>query len=94
MYCSFVGGGLSNDNGSGYNSKGDENMFWGKQICSNCKTGKESYELDNYSETCPYIGCWENGKCHFYVPLDNPSKNKIFKGLKNKHIVQPPKNNV
>jgi len=49
-------------------------MICENQICSSCKTGKESYELDKHSEACPYIGCWKDGKCSFYVPLEMPSQ--------------------
>ena len=44
-------------------------MFWKKQICPKCKTGKESYELDQYSDICPYIDYWKSGKCPFYKPF-------------------------
>ncbi len=45
-----------------------------KQICPGCKTGKESYEVDRHSETCPYISSWHDGECSFYVPLENSSE--------------------
>ena len=54
-------------------------MFKEKQICSNCKTGKESYELDTHSENCPYMMCWSNGRCDYYKPLKKPLKLKLFK---------------
>ena len=43
-----------------------------KQLCVSCKTGKESYELDSHSETCPYIYCYNviRNKCRFYKPLE------------------------
>lgn len=59
-------------------------MFWRKQICPRCKTGKESYDLDSHSEACPYIGCWKKGKCPFYVPLEKPKKAALSKENKNK----------
>jgi len=40
-----------------------------KHLCTNCKTGKASYELDIHSEACPYISSYENNKCIFYKPL-------------------------
>ena len=40
-----------------------------KQLCPNCKTGSESYQLDKQSESCPYIGCLKDGKCNFYEPF-------------------------
>ena len=58
-------------------------MFIKKQICPKCKVGKESYELDRLSETCPYIGYWKDGKCQFFQPLDKPLK-KVFFARKKK----------
>lgn len=50
-------------------------MLWGKKyLCSNCKTGKDSYELDNHSETCPHIAYYEKNKCNYYVPLESNKK--------------------
>lgn len=40
-----------------------------KLLCPNCKTGKESYQLDRLSESCPYIECMKDGKCKFYMPV-------------------------
>lgn len=45
-------------------------MYLEKQICPKCKVGKESYELDRHSETCPYIEYWKDGKCPFFRPID------------------------
>lgn len=56
------------------NDEGYDNMFWKKKICTKCKVGKESYELDRNSDACPYIGCWKNNKCPFYMPLDKSQK--------------------
>ena len=71
MYCALIVAGRSDENSdTGGNSEEDDGMFLKKQICPNCKTGKESYELDQHSESCPYIGCWKNDECRFYVPLD------------------------
>lgn len=58
-------------------------MFWRRQICPKCKIGKWSYDIDKRSEACPYIGCWKNGKCHFFVPLDKNNKMKNARKLKN-----------
>lgn len=41
------------------------------QICPKCKTGKESYERDKHSTACPYILCWKDGECQYYVPLND-----------------------
>ena len=44
------------------------------QLCPSCKTGKESYELDRFSEDCPHIASYKNSKCPFYLPLENHVK--------------------
>lgn len=84
MYCTMVLAGRFDDNdNNGDNNKGyDNEMFLKKRICSRCKTGKYTYELDPKSETCPYIGCWKKNRCYFYKPLDKPSKNGILSGFK------------
>lgn len=76
--CTCVIADRSNDD-NGDNNGEDDEMFWKKQICPKCKVGKESYELDRYSETCTYIGCWKDGKCQFYIPIEKSSKTDIFK---------------
>lgn len=40
-----------------------------KILCSDCKTGQESLETDPTSATCPYISCYESGKCSYYEPV-------------------------
>ena len=67
------------DKANSVNNKGDDFMFWKKQICSKCKTGKYNYELDPKSNMCPNIHCLKNGKCQFYVPLEKNLKICIFK---------------
>ena len=47
----------------------DDKLDFSKQICSSCKTGRDTYSLDNHSDTCPYIASCENNKCHYYKPL-------------------------
>lgn len=64
-------------------------MFFKKQICPKCKVGKESYELDRHSETCPYIGYWKDGKCQFFKPLDKPSKKGIRDSKKKQEKCYP-----
>ena len=39
------------------------------QLCSGCKTGKETYISDSKSPFCPYISCYNNGNCKMYKPL-------------------------
>lgn len=41
-----------------------------KYLCPVCKTGKESYEIDNLSDVCPYIEHLKDGKCKYFVHLD------------------------
>lgn len=93
MYCAMVVAGRSDDQTNMENNEGADEMFWRKQICPRCKTGKYTYELDRHSEACPYIGCWKNGKCSFFEPLDTTPKKGILSGLKNKRSVTPPPKN-
>ena len=65
------------------NSEGAVEMFWKKQICPRCKTGKASFELDRHSVMCPHIGSWKNGKCHFFEPIEKSSKMNIFNKIRN-----------
>jgi len=57
-------------------------MFRKKRLCTNCKTGKESYELDKHSEACPYIGCYKfkKNRCNYYKPLET-EKSLFYKIL-------------
>ncbi len=58
-------------------------MFWRKKyLCSSCKTGKVSYELDKVVEVCPYIRNWGNNKCSFYKPLEEEKRSLFDKILK------------
>ena len=93
MYCACVLAGRSDENeNNSDNNEGADDMFWKKQICPRCKTGKYTYDLDPKSETCPYIECWRRNKCSFYKPLDKESKKGVFSGFKNKRSVTPSKN--
>lgn len=56
------------------NSKEAEDVNLRKQLCSKCKIGLESYEIDKHSESCPYLSCWKNNKCGFYKPIDKDLK--------------------
>ena len=40
-----------------------------KKLCPICKTGLESYKLDPNSPVCPYIDCYKNGECTYFVPV-------------------------
>lgn len=54
-------------------------------LCPTCKTGQDSYRLDNLSEACPYISCYNGMRCAYYVPIEKEPrlfdklKNRIFK---------------
>ena len=39
------------------------------QLCPNCKTGRDSYLLDNRSPFCPYIKCNDGKTCAFFKEL-------------------------
>lgn len=41
-----------------------------KILCSNCKTGEESYAIDPESFACPYICCRSEYECAYYVPIN------------------------
>ena len=47
-----------------------------KNLCTNCKTGKNSYLLDQNEPMCPYINCLKGKKCPFYLPLPKEKKEK------------------
>ena len=84
MYCAIIVAGRSDEQADMENNERADEMFWKKQICPRCKTGKYTYELDPKSEVCPYIGCWKRNKCHFYKPLEKAPKTGILSGLRKK----------
>lgn len=69
-YAKFIAGHSNRNENNGDNN----NEYGNRHICSNCRTGKDTYDIDPKSETCPYIECLKNGKCSFYVPLEKPSE--------------------
>ncbi len=77
MYGALVIARRSDKQANMENNEGDDDMFWKKQLCPNCRTGKESYELDQHSESCPYIGYLKEGKCSFFVPFEGPQNRNI-----------------
>lgn len=87
IYCAMIVAGRSNEQAMYEDNEGADKMFWRRQICPKCKTGRDSYTLDMRSGECPYIDCWNDGKCRFYVPLEKPSKPSIFKRNKNKETI-------
>lgn len=52
-----------------------------KGLCSGCKTGKYTYELDGRSEICPYLYFYKNRKCCRYEPLEK--KTSRMESIKN-----------
>ena len=40
------------------------------QLCQNCKTGLKTYEVDEYSEFCPYVDCYDDNGCPFFRPIN------------------------
>lgn len=84
MMCAMIVAGRSDEQADMENNEGADEMFWKKQICPRCKTGKYTYDLDPKSETCPYIGCWRRNKCSFYKPFDKNSKKRFLNGILNK----------
>ncbi len=76
MMCTMIVAGRSDEQANKENVKEADKMFWKKQLCPKCKTGKDSYDLDKLSENCPYIECFKNGKCQFYVPLEKAHETK------------------
>ena len=78
LYCALIIAGRSDEQAKMENNKGDDDVFFKKQICPRCKTSKYTYELDPKSEVCPYIGCWRRNKCHFYKPHDNKSQIELI----------------
>ncbi len=53
-----------------------------KILCPDCKTGRDSYLLDETSPVCPYLGCYNGRRCTYYVPLKSTQKN-IFSRIVN-----------
>ena len=42
-----------------------------EQLGPKCKTGYESYIIDEHSVTCPYIVCNNGETCGVFVPMEN-----------------------
>lgn len=66
FFCACIVAGRSDEDVE----REDKDLCNKKQLCPVCKTGKESYDIDKLSETCPYIGSLKNGKCKYFVPFD------------------------
>ena len=76
IYCAKFVKGHSNQN---ENNSVDNKECINRRICSKCRTGKNTYDMDPKSENCPYIECIKNGECSFYVPLEKTSEKGTLK---------------
>lgn len=52
-------------------------MEYNKKLCPNCKTGAESYLLDNKSPMCPYLGMHTGKACAKYIPMQKCGFDKV-----------------
>ena len=43
-----------------------------KQLCPTCKTGQDTYLLDNRNPFCPYLHCYNGKTCTMYRPIKQP----------------------
>lgn len=41
-----------------------------KQLCPTCKTGQDTFLLDNRNPFCPYLHCHNGKTCSAYEPLE------------------------
>ena len=42
------------------------------KLCPTCKTGQDTYLLDNKNPFCPYLHCHNGKTCTMYKPIKNP----------------------
>jgi len=40
-----------------------------RRLCPNCKTGRDTYLLDDRSPFCHYLGCHTGTTCAIFVPI-------------------------
>ena len=50
-------------------NRGGFGIMTENNICSNCKTGRDSLILDPQSPICPYLELKIDGKCQAYAPV-------------------------
>lgn len=55
-----------------------------KGICSHCKIGKDSFELDKQSVECPYITCHNGESCPMFKAVEAPGYKGFLARLKNR----------
>ena len=48
-------------------------------LCPVCKTGLESYLIDETSPVCPYLKCYNGYNCAYYKPVNNYKKQSFFR---------------
>ena len=53
----------------GAKQENDEHAPTNTQMCEQCSVGKESYEIDEHSEVCPYFEGRDGKVCNFFKPL-------------------------
>lgn len=49
-----------------------------RTLCPDCKTGRESYTIDEKSPVCPYFECYNGYSCTFFTPMDTKKKKSFF----------------
>lgn len=49
-----------------------------KELCSRCKTGRDSLLIDPRSDTCPYLGTHTGKKCGMFVKLKKPKHDRFI----------------
>ena len=47
-----------------------------EQLCPNCKTGQDTYLLDNKNPFCPYLHFHNGASCKMYKSIKNKNKRK------------------
>lgn len=67
------------------------------QLCTHCKTGRITYELDNRSAVCPYLSCHNGKVCSMYREIDKAKKYGVLRSFIDwvrELLVPPPENNL
>ncbi len=75
-FCAFAIKIYSNNIREKNANKKEDINFCENNICSRCKTGRESLKIDPLSGVCPYIVSWKDGKCYFFKELDDSKEIK------------------
>ena len=71
LFCAcIIAGGFDDEDYEEEIKREKQELNRKKQLCPVCKTGKESYEIDNLSDVCPYMEHLKDGKCKYFVHLD------------------------